>query len=202
MYRPFSNNKPTNCCQRTEVWLHWRQKWWPLNLQTELYYYCAFHASSHLLSLISFILFHLSDHLLRPESARPALLASWLQAAVWTSLPLFGWSQYVPEPFLTSCTVDWGGRSASNLSYVAMTIILCFVVHLVIISFCYVRILVISRRLTFGVRKNSNMIRLEEVLWHHKVETERNVTRVRASSSMILIKPFSLITQLPLMTVR
>ncbi|XP_025098345.1 rhodopsin, G0-coupled-like [Pomacea canaliculata] len=136
-------------------------------------------------------------HLLRPESAKPALLASWLQAAVWTSLPLFGWSQYVPEPFLTSCTVDWGGRSASNLSYVAMTIILCFVVHLVIISFCYVRILVISRRLTFGVRKNSNMIRLEEVLWHHKVETERNVTRmcmVMMATFLLCWTPYALLS--------
>uniref|UniRef100_A0A8K9Y459 Opsin 8, group member c n=1 Tax=Oncorhynchus mykiss TaxID=8022 RepID=A0A8K9Y459_ONCMY len=33
--------------------------------------------------------------------------ASWLIAAVWSSFPLFGWGEYVPEPYGLSCTIAW-----------------------------------------------------------------------------------------------
>uniref|UniRef100_A0A8C7FPT3 Opsin 8, group member c n=1 Tax=Oncorhynchus kisutch TaxID=8019 RepID=A0A8C7FPT3_ONCKI len=33
--------------------------------------------------------------------------ASWLIATVWSSFPLFGWGEYVPEPYGLSCTIAW-----------------------------------------------------------------------------------------------
>ncbi|KAL0965027.1 hypothetical protein UPYG_G00275830 [Umbra pygmaea] len=33
--------------------------------------------------------------------------AIWLVAAVWSCFPLFGWGEYVPEPYGLSCTVAW-----------------------------------------------------------------------------------------------
>ncbi|XP_055955064.1 rhodopsin, G0-coupled-like [Patella vulgata] len=31
----------------------------------------------------------------------------WAYSLVWTVPPLFGWSSYIPEPFGTSCSIDW-----------------------------------------------------------------------------------------------
>ncbi|XP_042565851.1 opsin 8, group member c [Clupea harengus] len=34
-------------------------------------------------------------------------ISTWLLAAVWSFLPLFGWGEYVPEPYGLSCTIAW-----------------------------------------------------------------------------------------------
>ncbi|XP_037305018.2 opsin 8, group member c [Pungitius pungitius] len=39
--------------------------------------------------------------------------ALWLVAAVWSSFPLFGWGEYVPEPYGLSCTIAWRAYHAS-----------------------------------------------------------------------------------------
>ncbi|KAF6717097.1 Opsin-5 [Oryzias melastigma] len=38
----------------------------------------------------------------------------WLVSAVWSSFPLFGWGEYVPEPYGLSCTVAWRGYHTST----------------------------------------------------------------------------------------
>lgn len=44
----------------------------------------------------------------------------WLVAAVWSSFPLLGWGEYVPEPYGLSCTIAWRGyhTSAKDAFYV------------------------------------------------------------------------------------
>ena len=110
---------------------------------------------------------------------RLCVVATWVHAVVWTALPLLGWNRYVLEPFSTSCSIDWQGSGFGDVSYVVLTILTCYVLHTVVIVFCYACILSRSRRLTFGARFDSSLVRLEEVLWHHKVQTERGVTKVR-----------------------
>ncbi|XP_070188756.1 rhodopsin, G0-coupled-like [Littorina saxatilis] len=117
-------------------------------------------------------------HLLKADTARPVLVMAWVHAVIWTALPLLGWNSYVYEPFMTSCTIDWNSTNFKDSSYIVLTILVCYVLHLVVICFCYSCILHKSRTLTFGARKNSSLVKLEEVLWHHKVETEREVTKV------------------------
>ncbi|XP_056150115.1 opsin 8, group member c [Lampris incognitus] len=39
--------------------------------------------------------------------------ATWLIATVWSSFPLFGWGEYVPEPYGLSCTIAWRGYHTS-----------------------------------------------------------------------------------------
>nr|KAG5706784.1 hypothetical protein BaRGS_004119 [Batillaria attramentaria] len=100
----------------------------------------------------------------------------------WTALPLFGWNSYVPEPFLTSCTIQWAAETLLSKSYIVLTVFTCYLLPVSVVVFCYTSILHKSRKLTFGARKNSSMVRLEEVLWHHKVKTERRVTKVNCVS--------------------
>ncbi|XP_072218495.1 opsin 8, group member c [Leuresthes tenuis] len=44
----------------------------------------------------------------------------WLVSVVWSSFPLFGWGEYVPEPYGLSCTIAWRGyhTSAKDAFYV------------------------------------------------------------------------------------
>ncbi|XP_061609939.1 T cell activation RhoGTPase activating protein b isoform X2 [Phyllopteryx taeniolatus] len=66
----------------------------------------------------------------------------WLVAAVWSSFPLFGWGEYVPEPYGLSCTVAWRGyhTSAKDAFYVICSFV-CFTllpVLLIVMSHCQI----------------------------------------------------------------
>ncbi|XP_051511396.1 opsin 8, group member c [Myxocyprinus asiaticus] len=54
---------------------------------------------------------------------------TWLIAAVWSSFPLFGWGEYIPEPYGISCTVAWRRyhTSMTDAVYVICSFA-CFVV--------------------------------------------------------------------------
>ncbi|KAK7907695.1 hypothetical protein WMY93_016307 [Mugilogobius chulae] len=53
-------------------------------------------------------------------SVRWVCVAIWLVATLWSCFPLFGWGEYVPEPYGLSCTVAWKGyhTSAKDAFYV------------------------------------------------------------------------------------
>ncbi|KAG7254067.1 hypothetical protein CRUP_014138 [Coryphaenoides rupestris] len=53
---------------------------------------------------------------------RLVCLATWVVATVWSSFPLFGWGEYVPEPYGLSCTIAWRGY---HTSYKDATYVLC-----------------------------------------------------------------------------
>lgn len=67
-------------------------------------------------------------------------VATWIIAAVWSSFPLFGWGEYVPEPYGISCTVAWRHyhTSMTDAVYVICSFA-CFVlvpVLLIVVSQC------------------------------------------------------------------
>ncbi|XP_032043072.1 melanopsin-like [Aythya fuligula] len=65
------------------------------------------------------------------------IAAVWLYSLGWSVAPLFGWSSYVPEGLMISCTWDYVTYSPANRSY---TMILCccvFFIPLIIIFHCY-----------------------------------------------------------------
>ncbi|CAG0901116.1 unnamed protein product [Darwinula stevensoni] len=67
--------------------------------------------------------------------ATHGIIASvWAFSAFWTLPPLFGlWSRYGPEPFHTSCSVDWHDGSLSAIIY-----IVCLLLgRAACITFCY-----------------------------------------------------------------
>uniref|UniRef100_A0A672HFU8 Opsin-5-like n=1 Tax=Salarias fasciatus TaxID=181472 RepID=A0A672HFU8_SALFA len=66
----------------------------------------------------------------------------WLVATVWSSFPLFGWGEYVPEPYGLSCTVAWRGyhTSAKDAFYVICSFA-CFTlvpVLVIVVSQCQI----------------------------------------------------------------
>ncbi|KAF2984372.1 hypothetical protein EK904_000760, partial [Melospiza melodia maxima] len=77
----------------------------------------------------------------------------WLYSLGWSVAPLLGWSSYVPEGLMISCTWDYVTYSPANRSY---TMILCccvFFIPLVIIFHCYLSMFLAIRRTGRDVEK-------------------------------------------------
>ncbi|XP_008934767.1 PREDICTED: melanopsin-like [Merops nubicus] len=82
-----------------------------------------------------------------------AIAVVWLYSLGWSVAPLFGWSSYVPEGLMISCTWDYVTYSPANRSY---TMILCccvFFIPLIIIFHCYLFMFLAIRRTGRDVQK-------------------------------------------------
>ncbi|XP_058603229.1 opsin 9 [Onychostoma macrolepis] len=68
----------------------------------------------------------------------------WIYTIFWASLPVFGFGSYGPEPFGTSCTINWW-RMKSSLNdrvYIYLILSLCFGVPTFTIIISYLAILI------------------------------------------------------------
>ncbi|KAJ8407196.1 hypothetical protein AAFF_G00288720 [Aldrovandia affinis] len=88
---------------------------------------------------------------------------SWLYSLLWTLPPFLGWSSYGPEGAGTSCSVQWHQRSAASVSYVVCLFVFCLLLPLLLMVFCYGRILVAVRgvtkiNLTSAVRRENHIL--------------------------------------------
>lgn len=83
----------------------------------------------------------------------------WLVATIWSSFPLFGWGEYVPEPYGLSCTIAFRGyhTSAKDAFYVICSFA-CFTLIpllLIVVSQCQI----ISRVSHFSYQLSARGIR-------------------------------------------
>ncbi|XP_059837225.1 opsin-5 [Hypanus sabinus] len=67
----------------------------------------------------------------------------WLYAVFWATIPLVGWGEYVPEPFGTSCTLNWwlAQASVNGQVFILSILFFCLVIPTAIIVFSYVKII-------------------------------------------------------------
>uniref|UniRef100_A0A3Q1GGW1 Parietopsin n=1 Tax=Acanthochromis polyacanthus TaxID=80966 RepID=A0A3Q1GGW1_9TELE len=79
------------------------------------------------------------------------LLFVWIFCLFWAVTPLFGWSSYGPEGVQTSCSLAWEERSWSNYSYLIFYTLLCFLLPVAIIIYCYFKVLKSMNRLNRSV---------------------------------------------------
>ncbi|XP_036375627.1 parietopsin [Megalops cyprinoides] len=79
------------------------------------------------------------------------LLFVWLFCLFWAVTPLLGWSSYGPEGVQTSCSLSWEERSWSNYSYLILYTLLCFLLPVAIIIFCYCKTISSMRKLNKSV---------------------------------------------------
>ncbi|XP_041032039.1 melanopsin-A [Carcharodon carcharias] len=66
------------------------------------------------------------------------LLGVWLYSLTWSLPPFFGWSAYVPEGLMTSCTWDYTTFTSSVRAYTMLLFCFVFFIPLGIIIYCYV----------------------------------------------------------------
>lgn len=80
---------------------------------------------------------------LKRHHAFLCLASVWAYAAFWATMPLVGWGSYAPEPFGTSCTLDWwlAQASVSGQSFVMAILFFCLILPTGLIVFSYVMII-------------------------------------------------------------
>ncbi|XP_074092269.1 melanopsin [Macrotis lagotis] len=66
------------------------------------------------------------------------LLGVWLYSLTWSLPPFFGWSAYVPEGLLTSCSWDYTTFTPSVRAYTMLLFCFVFFIPLIIIIYCYI----------------------------------------------------------------
>ncbi|XP_070782532.1 opsin 8, group member c [Enoplosus armatus] len=103
---------------------------------------------------------------LEGANLRIACCAIWLVATVWSSFPLFGWGEYVPEPYGLSCTIAWRGyhTSAKDAFYVICSFA-CFTlvpVLLIVMSQCQILCKVSRFSYSLSARGIRNNLRYTE----------------------------------------
>ncbi|XP_048387704.1 opsin-5 [Stegostoma tigrinum] len=68
---------------------------------------------------------------------------AWIYAAFWATIPLVGWGDYAPEPFGTSCTLNWwlAQVSVGGQVFILSILFFCLVLPTAVIVFSYVKII-------------------------------------------------------------
>ncbi|KAM6163760.1 melanopsin [Rhynchocyon petersi] len=84
------------------------------------------------------------------------LLSIWLYSLAWSLPPFFGWSAYVPDGLLTSCSWDYMSFTPSVRAYTMLLCCFVFFFPLIVIIYCYIFIFRAIRETgralqTFGV---------------------------------------------------
>nr|ABP88811.1 rod opsin [Aristostomias tittmanni] len=71
------------------------------------------------------------------------LATSWIMAGTCSVPPLVGWSRYIPEGFQVACGIDYYTRAEgyNNESFVIYMFVLHFIIPMIVIFFCYGRLL-------------------------------------------------------------
>uniref|UniRef100_A0AAY4C6H3 G-protein coupled receptors family 1 profile domain-containing protein n=1 Tax=Denticeps clupeoides TaxID=299321 RepID=A0AAY4C6H3_9TELE len=71
------------------------------------------------------------------KRALAILAAAWAYSMGWSLPPFFGWSAYVPEGLLTSCSWDYMTFSPSVRAYTMLLFVFVFFIPLFVIMYCY-----------------------------------------------------------------
>ncbi|KAG7228091.1 hypothetical protein INR49_005714 [Caranx melampygus] len=71
------------------------------------------------------------------KKALSIVAVAWVYSMGWSLPPFFGWSAYVPEGLMTSCSWDYMTFTPSVRSYTMLLFTFVFFIPLFIIIFCY-----------------------------------------------------------------
>nr|DBA28809.1 TPA: hypothetical protein GDO54_009105 [Pyxicephalus adspersus] len=77
----------------------------------------------------------------------------WLYSLMWSMAPLLGWSSYVPEGLMISCTWDYTSATTANKMYTMMLCCFVFFIPLLVISQCYLLMFLAIRSTSRNVQK-------------------------------------------------
>ncbi|XP_056283089.1 visual pigment-like receptor peropsin [Pseudoliparis swirei] len=105
------------------------------------------------------------------------ILAAWLNAVFWSSMPMVGWAGYAPDPKGATCTINWRNNDASFISYTMAVIAVNFVLPLSAMFYCYYNVSVTVKRY-----KANNCLDSVNIDWSDQI----NVTKM----SVVMIVMF------------
>uniref|UniRef100_A0A3P8WCC4 Opsin 4xa n=1 Tax=Cynoglossus semilaevis TaxID=244447 RepID=A0A3P8WCC4_CYNSE len=102
----------------------------------------------------------------------------WLYSLAWSLAPLLGWSSYIPEGLMTSCTWDYVTSTPANKSYTLMLCCFVFFIPLGIISYCYLCMFLAIRNTSRDVRMLGSQVRKSSLVRQQSIKTEWKLAKI------------------------
>ncbi|KAM4899629.1 visual pigment-like receptor peropsin [Sylvia borin] len=115
------------------------------------------------------------------------ILAAWINAVFWSSMPTAGWASYAPDPTGATCTVNWRKNDASFISYTMSVIAVNFVVPLTVMFYCYYNV---SR--TMKQYASSNCLESINIDWSDQVDVTK-MSVVMIIMFLVAWSPYSIV---------
>ncbi|TRY64568.1 hypothetical protein DNTS_033868 [Danionella cerebrum] len=106
------------------------------------------------------------------------ILLVWIYSLSWSLAPLIGWSSYIPEGLMTSCTWDYVTSTPANKSYTLMLCCFVFFIPLGIISYCYFFMFLAIRKASRDVEKLGSQVRKTTLIQQQSIKTEWKLAKI------------------------
>ncbi|XP_053727368.1 opsin 4xb isoform X2 [Synchiropus splendidus] len=107
-----------------------------------------------------------------------AIVMVWLYSLAWSLAPLVGWSSYIPEGLMTSCTWDYVTYTLANRSYTMMLCCFVFFIPLAVILYCYLFMFLAIRRTTREVERLGTQVRKSTLIKQKSIRSEWKLAKV------------------------
>nr|XP_020474276.1 melanopsin-B-like isoform X2 [Monopterus albus] len=115
----------------------------------------------------------------------------WLYSLAWSLAPLIGWSSYIPEGLMTSCTWDYVTSTPANKSYTLMLCCFVFFIPLGIISYCYVCMFLATRHASRDLEKLGSQVRKSTLIQQQSIKTEWKLAKIAAVIIIVFVLSWS-----------
>ncbi|KAA0725157.1 Melanopsin-A Mammalian-like melanopsin [Triplophysa tibetana] len=120
------------------------------------------------------------------------LAAAWLYSMCWSLPPFFGWSAYVPEGLLTSCSWDYMTFSPSVRAYTMLLFIFVFFIPLFVIMYCYFFIFRAIRDTNRAVGKINGEVGFKDsIKKFHRMKNEWKMAKIALIVIMLYVISWS-----------
>uniref|UniRef100_A0A3B5QTE4 Opsin 4xb n=1 Tax=Xiphophorus maculatus TaxID=8083 RepID=A0A3B5QTE4_XIPMA len=107
-----------------------------------------------------------------------AIFLIWFYSLAWSLAPLVGWSSYIPEGLMTSCTWDYVTYTTANRSYTMMLCCFVFFIPLGIIFFCYLRMFLSIRKTGREVERLGTQVRKTTLIQQRSIRSEWKLAKI------------------------
>ncbi|XP_037632836.1 melanopsin-A-like [Sebastes umbrosus] len=107
-----------------------------------------------------------------------AILMVWLYSLAWSLAPLIGWSSYIPEGLMTSCTWDYVTYTLANRSYTMMLCCFVFFIPLGIIFYCYLFMFLAVRTTGREVERLGTQVRKSTLIKQKSMRSEWKLAKI------------------------
>ncbi|XP_060635205.2 melanopsin-like isoform X1 [Anolis sagrei] len=114
----------------------------------------------------------------------------WLYSLGWSVCPLFGWSSYIPEGLMISCTWDYVTYSPSNRSYTMMLCCCVFFIPLIIIFHCYIFMFLAIRSTGRNVQKLGSTYNRKSSV-SHSIKSEWKLAKIAFVAIVVYVLSWS-----------
>uniref|UniRef100_A0A8C2L0E4 Visual pigment-like receptor peropsin n=1 Tax=Cyprinus carpio TaxID=7962 RepID=A0A8C2L0E4_CYPCA len=115
------------------------------------------------------------------------IVAAWLNAVFWSSMPIVGWAGYAPDPTGATCTINWRNNDTSFVSYTMTVITVNFIIPLAVMFYCYYKVSVTVKRY-----KASNCLDSINIDWSDQMDVTK-MSIIMIVMFLVAWSPYSIV---------